>query len=251
MKGHLQPADSLRLVFDWASRQDRRRRLVLWVLVAVVLHGGAIFLLGYAPPPMNIRSFSDATLYIAPPAKKALEAYVAASDPALFAPGRVRDGLLDTPALPGYRPSFDQMEFKPLPLPREEVRVMPTLDASLMDALAPARSATTQPEVSVSQLSTQIRVSDNLIDRIVNLESRRSFSAGGAGDLRQSVFLIAVDSDGGVRHAFPRSSSGDERRDLRALEDLMQSRFAPTGDAPLLEWGTVTIFWGADAKAPE
>lgn len=251
MKVHLQPTDSLQLVFDWASRQDRRRRLVMWLLVAVVLHGGAIFLLGYAPPQMNVRTFSDATLYIAPTAKKALDAYVLASDPALFAPGRVRAGLLEAPAVPAYRPSFDQMKFEPLALPREEVRVMPTLDASLLDALAPARSAVSPPSVSLAEVATQIRVSDNLRDRMVNLESRRIFSAGGAGDLRQSVFLVAVDSDGGVRHAFLRSSSGDDGRDLRALEDLMQSRFASTGDAHLLEWGTVTIFWGADAKGPE
>ncbi len=248
MKAHLQSGNSLRLVFDWASRQDRRRRLVLWVLVAVVLHGGAIFLLGYAPPAVNVRTFSDATLYIAPKEKEALDAYVAASDPALFAPGRVRDGLLDTPTVPGYRPSFDQMQFKPLPLPREEVRVLPTLDANLLDALAPPRAAVLPPGVSMSGGRTQIRVSDNLRDRMVDLESGRIFTAGGAGDLRQSVFLIAVDSDGRVRHTFLRSPSGDEGRDLRALQDLMQSRFASNGDAPEFEWGTVTVLWGADVK---
>jgi len=251
MKAHLHSADSLRLIFNWASRQDRRRRLVLWVLVAVVLHGGAIFLLGYAPPLVNVRTFSDATLYIAPTAKEPLDAYVAASDPALFAPGRVREGLLDTPAVPGYRPSFDQLVFKPLPLPREEVRVLPTLDASLLDSLDSAHPAASPPSVSISEIPTQIRVSDNLRDRIVDVESRRILSAGGAGDLRQSVFLVAVDSDGSVRHAFLRSSSGDECRDLLALQDLMQSRFASHGAAPQFEWGTVTIFWGADAKGPE
>lgn len=250
MKTPSHTAESLRLVFDWASRQDRRRRLLLWLLVALVLHVGAIVLLQHTPPMVPIRPVSEAVLFVVSDVDDdGMAAFVSASNPALFAPGRVREGLLDAPPLPVYRPSFDKMDFKPLPLPPPATRVLPSLDARLFDALSTSDNTAALP-VAEMQQQTQIRISPDLDSRAKGHSFKNIMAMKSAGDTQPSVFLVAVDADGRVRHAINRSSAMNEDLDEVVLMDIMRLPFFPLNEvnAPPLAWGTITIYWGEPSE---
>ncbi len=252
MKRHVAaPADSILLVFDWATRQNTSRRLALWLIVALVLHTIPIALLRMAPAPTPSRTISDAVMYISagvPGATDAFGAFVGASSPDLFAPGRIRDGLLAPPELPSYKPSFVDVEFKPLPLPRPLVRVLPPLDASLLAGAgsSPPQSASDGEDgvVPTFNQNTQVTISGgfSFAESVRNLPEVRSQPL--IAPLLQSVFLVGVDSFGRARHVFLRSASGDTGRDALALQDLMRGEFSPATPEEALRWGTVTIYWG-------
>lgn len=243
------PTDSILLVFDWASRQDTSRRLALWLIVALVLHTIPIALLRMAPPPAPARTISDAVLYISsglPGEMDAFKAFVGASSPDLFAPGRVRHGLLTRPQLPSYKPSFVDVEFKPLPLPSEVVRVLPPLDASILSGVVSSRPApdTAAGAESPSTQLTQVSFSDGFSFAESMHSLTEVLSQPLTAPLLPAVFLVGVDGAGRARHVFLRSGSGDAGRDALALQDLMRGEFTHATPGEALRWGTVTIYWG-------
>ncbi len=248
------PAESVGLIFDWASRLDRRRRLVLWIIVALALHVGAIVLLGHKSPRVVNRQPGEETLFVVPLAELGpLEAFVNASDPALFAPGKVRDGLLENPPHPAYRPSFDTMDFKPLPLPEIDARVLPAVDSRLMDVLKSRDQEANRAEADTARLptNTQIRFSASLKPRASSVEFPRVFVAQPEGDFFPTEFLVAINREGGVHHVFPRSTTRLSEKAAGALQDLLQARFEKSESADPLTWGTVTIHWGLGEASPQ
>jgi hypothetical protein len=242
------PGESVGLIFDWAARLDRRRRLALWLLVALVLHAGAILLLGHQPLKSVNRQPGEETLFVVSSADLgALEAIVNASDPALFAPGQVRDGLLDLPPHPTYRPSFDTMDFKPLPLPKVDARVLPAVDSRLMDFVKSRAKDKNPGSRSPAALptKTQIRFSASLEPRASQVAFPRVTALKPDGDFLPSEFLVAINRDGGVHHVFPRSTTRLSDQATAALQDLLLAKFDVSDSADALTWGTVTIHWGA------
>lgn len=243
-----QPAgESVALIFDWAARLDRRRRLVVWLVVALLIHIGALFLLGHQAPKVIPRLPDEATLFVLSNQEfSALEAFVNTADPALFAPGQVRDGLLENANHPRYRPTFDTMEFKPLPLPREVVRILPRVDARLMDAVksAGAQSMTAGEIAPSAPTRTQVRISDELTSRATSMNWGRTTAVIPDGDFLPSEFLVAVDGEGMVRHVFPRSSTRNNSQSSAVMQDLFDGQFEKSHASPQLTWGTVTVHWG-------
>jgi len=239
------PVESVGLIFDWAARLDRRRRLLVWLLVALVLHVVIIVALGHKSPKVNYRQPDEATLFVASPEEsRGLAAYISASNPALFAPGEVRDGLIADPSPPKYRPSFDTMDFKPVPLPRGDVRIVPTVDARLTDSVKSAKNVGDAVRAAGIPATTQIRFSPSLQARASDVEFPRTSVVQPDGDFTPSEFLIAVNRDGGVHHVFPRSTTRISSEAVATLQDLLRARFQPSETADDLTWGTVTVYWG-------
>jgi hypothetical protein len=243
-------SDRLRLLFDWASAQDARRRLALWLIVALLLHSAAwlVFRISY-PPPEPIR-FSDATLYVLLPGsaeEKRLAPFLAAADPALFAPEDAHGRELIAPPLPAYEPSFTVAKPQLLPLADSQPRVLPPL----IRDFGPVPVSEAEPVALLSSAPTEetaVVFSGSLVARPVTEWPKRKFTVRPRDELEASRFLIAVAPDGRVLHVVKDGPTGV--LDDAASIYLMHLRFARGPDSSTA-WGMATFHWGLDVKREE
>lgn len=249
MSARVSRENSWRPVFDWAARLDRNRRLGLWIVVAVFVHAGLVILLQVTPGEGGAedRTINAAKLYILPASKMSPEvaAFIDAENPALFATDAGISAQVPGPL--AWRPSFDLMEFRPLPLPHESARVLPPMDPSLIAALAvPAAETSPAPgSTPLAVTSTRVESTLGLAGRELAEFPKRLRTIPAAGDVTPTELLVAVGPTGEVRHVMMRVGSGDSARDSAAMRAIFETGFQPDPDAPDSAWGLVRILWGA------
>ncbi|MGH8045673.1 MAG: hypothetical protein ACREKL_00375 [Chthoniobacterales bacterium] len=240
----------LRLLFDWASAQDTPRRLALWLFAALLIHAGAFLLFRVTWPPAAPVRISDANIYVllpGSPDEKRLAPFLAAADPALFAPERPHGHEIPAPAIPAYRPSFAVAVPQPVPLPDAQSRMLPPLirdtgPVPVADESAPATLSPSPAE------RTQVIFSSTLGDRAPKDWPQMKFTARPGDELAPARFLIAVAPDGRVLHIV--KDSPHDVLDDDASQYLMRLRFNRGADSQVM-WGTATFYWGLDVKREE
>ncbi len=259
--------DRIRLLFDWASAQESGRRLALWLIVAVLLHGCAYLLFRVSYPPPSSPRISDATLYVllpdSPQARK-LAPFLAAKDPALFAPEKMHGQELQTPPIPAYEPSYAVSTPQLVPLPDSQPRVLPPLIRDF--GPVPVTEPPVEP-LSLPPPATKTRVlfSAALQARAPQKWPKARFTARPGDQLAPAQFLIAIAPDGRVLHVLKDSDSaalrgpgssgiapGDDNQALddEALQFLMSLWFQRGPDSRTA-WGTATFHWGLDVHREE
>jgi hypothetical protein len=251
--------DRLRLLFDWASAQRSGQRLALWLVVAILLHAGAwlLFRVTY-PPPAAVR-VSDATLYVllpgSPPAAR-LAPFLAAADPALFAPEDSHGREIAPPSIPAYRPSYAVARPQIVPLPDHEPRILPPLirDYGPVPISEPAGTIAS-PAAPAGK--TEVAFSEALASRPPPQWPEAHFRARPGDELAPTRFLIAVAPDGRVLHVLKdiglsgrMLGTENPALDDAASQFLMQLRFQ-RGETSQVVWGTATFHWGLDLKREE
>lgn len=240
----------LQLLYDWAAAQNAPRRLTLWLLIALLLHGGTFLLFRVVWPPAVPVRVSDAGIYLlipGSPEAERLAPFLAASDPALFAPERNRSSVLPDPTIPSYRPSFAVAAPPLVPLPDTQPRILPPLLRDL-GPVPVAEKSPRVPSVATPAEKTQIVFSENLATRAPADWPEMNFTARPGDPLPPTGFLIAVAPDGRVLHVM-KDGPGDVLDD-DASQYLMHLRFGRGGDAGTV-WGIATFHWGRDVKRRE
>jgi hypothetical protein len=251
--------DRLRLLFDWASAQQGGRRLALWIIVAVLLHGAAYVLCRVTYPSPSPTRISDATLYVLLPNSaeaRSLAPFLAAADPALFAPEASHGAKLVTPPIPAYEPSYAVAKPQLEPLPDVQPRVLPPLLRDLGPVAVADAPVTAAPQ-PVPADDTQVLFSESLQGRLPKQRPKVRFVARPGDQLAPMRFLIAVAPDGRVLHVVRDSdpsgiTPGDDNKAMdeaaaRFLNDLWFQR----GPDSNVTWGTATFYWGLDVKREE
>ena len=251
--------DRLRLMFDWASAQKGGRRLALWLVAAVLLHCAAYLLFRVSYPPLSPSRISDATLYVllpGSPEARRLAPFLAAEDPALFAPEKIHDREMPAPPIPAYQPSYAVATPQLEPLPDSQPRVLPPLirDFGPVPVAETPVAASSQP---MPAKDTQVVFSAPLQSRAPQQWPQANFGARPGDELAPTQFLIAVAPDGRVLHVLkdPDSAGTTLGDDNKALDDaasqfLMRLSFQRGPDSQVA-WGTATFHWGLDVKREE
>lgn len=237
----------LHLLFDWASAQDDRRRLALWIVVALALHAGAYTLFRLSYPVPRAARISDATLYVLLPGSREsslVAPYLASADPALVAPEGRPNLKLSPPAIPAYKPSYATWTPVVSPLPDAQPRVVPPLvrvyaPVEVSDSYAPP------PHQAAPARDTQIVFSPSLASRAPRNRPQLHFVTTRGEQLAPSQFLLAIAPDGRVLHVLKNGSG-------QALDDdaskYLMSLWFQRGNGSAIAWGTATFHWGLDVK---
>ncbi len=242
--------DRLRLLFDWASAQDGVRRLALWLLAAAALHAGAYLLFRVTYPTPTPARISDATLYVLlpnSPEVRRLAPFLAAADPALFAPEKMHGQEMLAPSIPAYEPSYAVATPQLEPLPDFQSRILPPLvrDFGPVPVADAPLAAVRQP---LPARDTQVVFSAALQPRAPKKWPKARFAARPGDQLAPAQFLIAVAPDGRVLHVFKDGKTGvlDD-----AASQFLTALWFQRGPDSHVSWGTATFHWGLDVKREE
>lgn len=235
------------LMFDWV--QDHRRRLALWLVVALLLHVGAYFLFRVVQPPASPAPPLDRAIHVlAPGSPEAirLAAFIEANDPSLVAADRIGPISIPDPAVPAYRPSYSTAPPPLAPLPDPQPRILPPVlrEAGAVPMPNPQSTLTLPPPA----METQVVFGGDLAERGVVSAPDWEFAEKPGGLLPPAVFLIAVDEKGRVLHVFEQESTSNRALDSAAAQRLFELRF---DEAPGRSWGTATFHWGAEETREE
>lgn len=244
----MKPAEGLTLLFDWPSRHSVHVGLPLALVVSALLHGAGIAAFQLMPPKSPAWERRSAAAYVLPsglPAAKYLERIIAATDPALFSPVALEERDLREIPTAKYSASFDTWEpsLEPPPAVRQVV-------LSPVAAFGPVRKPAPPPDSPSGPTftpPTKLSFSGGLQEREFTPAESAAFTAPPRQNLLPAEFLVAAAPDGGVLHAFPLSSSGNEDLDRNALAGLLAGKFsASTSSSPA--WGLATFLWGSDVS---
>ncbi len=244
------PAERLAFLFEWAQH-DRRRRLGLWLLVAIALHAGAYFLFRIEYPRAEPARLNEGALYLllpGSPDRPRLNAFLDSTDPSLFAPERT-SLVTPPPTIPAYEPSYLATRPPLEPLTESRGRVLPPLPVDL-GPVPVAEPAFARPALPPPASDTRLQTSANLRARLpANLPAMR-FTARPGDQLPPARFLIALAPDGRPLHVVRDGVGVNATLDDQAARYLMALRFT-RGHATTIDWGTVTFHWGLDVTRKE
>lgn len=226
---------------------------MLWFLLVLMINTIGLIIFRMDIPPATPRDLSDATLFIPAPDSdlaKELGAYLAASDPALFAADRSPRKRLE-PTLPGYRPSFDQMEVEPLPLPAPEGRMLPALagDFGAVIVNDPADAMPYAPPADSPLPATFVRLEGEISGRSWKEAPVLREIAPPDATLLPTIFTVGVTPAGRIRHAILKQGSGNAGADTAALQAVLRSQLNTDAEGSGPAWGMLTIHW-APLPAP-
>lgn len=237
----------VRLMFDWAH--DHRRRLALWLIIAVLLHIGAYFLFRIVQPAAAPAPTLDTAIHVlAPGSPEAarLAPFIAANDPSLVAPDRIGPVEIPDPTIPPYQPGYAAAPPPIAPLPDPQPRLLPPIVRDVGPVPMPNIRSTLV--IPAPARETTISFSGGLENRKRSTLPDPGFPANPGDALPAAVFLLKVDPAGGVVHVFQQESTGNRELDLLAAGYLSGLRF---DEAPGPAWGTAIFHWGMDVKREE
>lgn len=246
------PSERLALLFEWAQH-DRRRRLGLWLLVAMGLHAGAYFLFRIEYPRPQPSRLNDAALYVLLPdssERPRIAAFLESADPALFAPERTSLAV-PLPVTPAYEPSYVASRPELEPLPEKASRVLPPLPIDF-GPIPVAEPSLKRPSLPPPVRETQLQVSVNLLGLIPkDLPAMSSFEARPGDQLPPARFLVAVAPDGRPLHVIRDGIGVNPTLEDAASRYLMALRFKRASEPAGITWGTATFHWGLDVTRRE
>ncbi len=242
----------VRLLYDWTPRHAQRRRLVYWIVVALVLHVAAYFTFRASYPAPTGIAPANARLIMLPPdseAARRLAPIIATADPSLYATDRSIHRSAP-PAIPTYHPSFENAAPPLQPLPATTARLLPSLPRDGGPVVVDDGRPATPPRPAPAR-DTAVNFAGDLSGREIIARPTAAFTARPGDPLTRSRYLIAVDAAGSVRHVFEIEGTASPDINTVSIPYLLGFQFAP-GNAPTdpesLAWGTATIHWGLDVR---
>lgn len=240
----LQRLESSRLTFDWFRQHSVSYILPALLIGALVAHLAALYVFGAGfPSPVAILPPPGQVTFLSRGSEQndALLKWIEAQDPALVGLRRSAPPpeLLDVP----YTPSFAEVRALPR---RPQIEPAPVTfpPARPLSSFTNALPSQGTKSLKLPPPPTRVEFSPALATRQIG-EAPLSVYAQPGTILRPTVFFVGVNSDGLPSYVFVRATSGDQRIDREAEIHLASRRFHPSDLA--VEWGTVTIVWGADA----
>jgi hypothetical protein len=241
------------LVFSWAPPRKRRRALIVFLILSLLLHALCFYVfqivypptVALMPPPARVALISPDD-----PESLALLRWVEAEDPALTTTTQ-RLSETKSPALPPvqHRPSYASHQPKLKILPP----VMPDFSIPSSAAIGPVRLPQVKANASAPGLARKTTANfaglpSALGDPIFADFRFRLTRPDAPANAR---FRVAIDERGTIRFCFLIESSGDPALDEQARNFLQLCRLKTKEDLPVtngtaLFWTTATILWGND-----
>lgn len=227
-------------VFRWPIEHPIHLLLPGMVIVSLLLHALAAYLIVVRPPPPADLSHWQAKLVLLPDEGKSGVSLLAARDPSWMAPGRYRGRLL--PEVRHERMATGlKTQLPPLlaaPPAHAADRWAPALPpVSVRPWLAPPPPPQAPPSFAAAGArfeSGAAGVTDDVLARLRAVAPDRP--PGHATEL-----FVVLAPTGDVRHAWVLHGSGDAALDLAAQRAVQRARFASGGRAV---GDVLHIFWG-------
>jgi hypothetical protein len=241
------------LVFSWAPPRKRRRTLVVFLILSLLLHALCFYIfqivypptVALMPPPARVTLISPDD-----PESLALLRWVEAEDPALTT---TTQRLPETKSflLPPvqHRPSYASHQPKLKTLPP----LLPDLSIPSSAAIGPVRLPRMKANASAPGLAR--KTTANFADLPAALGEPVfpdfKFRLTRPDAPANARFRVAIDERGVIRFCFLIESSGDPALDEQARNFLQLCRLKIKEDSPVtngtaLFWATATILWGND-----
>lgn len=231
-------------MFDWA--QDHRRRLALWIFIALVLHTGAYFLFRVVEMTPSPSPSLDTTIYVLPPNSpeaRRLAPLIASEDPSLAAADRIGPISVPDPPIPKYRPGYATASPRVAPLPDPDRRLLPPVihdfGAVTVPDLPSTRITPTPATRSMIEFGGELAGRDARTPKPTNLFARPE------DHLPPATFLVKIDKSGRVLHVLEQEGTQNRELDAAAMAFLSNLTFSE-GIGPA--WGTATFHWGNDIQ---
>ena len=241
------------LVFSWAPPRKRRRALIVFLILSLLLHALCFYIfqivypptIALMPPPARVTLISPDD-----PESFALLRWVEAEDPAL---STTTQPLPETKPLVlplvQHRPSYASHEPKLKTLPP----LLPDLSIPSSAAIGPVRLPRMNANASTPGLAR--KTTANFADLPTALGdpvfADFKFRLTRADAPANARFRVAIDERGAIRFCFLIESSGDPALDEQARNFLQLCRFTTKENSPVtngtaLFWTSATILWGND-----
>ena len=240
-------------VFSWAPPRKRRRALVVFLILSLLLHALCFYIfqivypptIALLPPPARVTLISPDD-----PESLALLRWVEAEDPALTTTTQ-RLPEAKSLALPPvqHRPSYasHQPKLKTLPPLQSDLSIPSSA------AIGPVRLPRMKANASAPGLAR--KTTANFADLPAALGepvfADFKFRLTRPDAPANARFRVAIDERGAIRFCFLIESSGDPALDEQARNFLQLCRLKTKEDSPAtngtaLFWTTATILWGND-----
>jgi hypothetical protein len=241
------------LVFSWAPPRKRRRTLIVFLILSLLLHALCFYIfqivypptVALMPPPARVTLISPDD-----PESLALLRWAEAEDPALTT---TTQRLPETKSfvLPPvqHRPSYASHQPKLKTLPP----LLPDLSIPSSAATGPVRLP--RMKANASAPGPTRKTTANFADLSPALGepvfADFKFRLTRPDAPANARFRVAIDQRGAIRFCFLIESSGDPALDEQARNFLQLCRLKTQGDSPMtngtaLFWTTATILWGND-----
>lgn len=242
------------LVFSWAPPRKRRRALIVFLVLSILLHALCFYIfqivypptVALLPPPARVTLISPDD-----PESLALLRWVEAEDPALTT---TTQRLPETKSLVlplvQHRPSYASHQ----PKLKTLLPLMPAdLSIPSSAAIGPVRLPRMKANASATGLAR--KTTANFADLPAALGdpvfADFKFRLTRSDAPANARFRVAIDERGAIRFCFLIESSGDPALDEQARNFLQLSRLKTKENSPVtngttLFWTTATILWGND-----
>jgi hypothetical protein len=239
------------LVFSWEPPRKRRRALIIFLIVSLLLHAFCFYVFQIVyPPTVTLMPPPARVALISPdnPESLALLRWVEAEDPALTTTTQ-RLPETKTFALPPvqHRPSYSTHQPK--------LKALPPLapDLSIPSSAAIGRVPQTKPIAAGPGLTRKTTAQFDDLPAALGEASFADFKfrLTQPGAPANARFRVAIDTGGAIRFCFLIESSGDPALDEQARNFLQLCRFNIDQNATkiggtALFWTSATILWGND-----
>ena len=247
--------DAAPLIFSWAPPRNRRRALIVFLILSFVLHSLCFYIFQIVYPPTVALLPPPARLTIISPDNPeslALLRWVEAEDPAL-ATTTQRTPEAKSFVLPPieHRPFYATHEPKLRTLPPPE----PDLSIPSSAAIGPVRPPPLKGSTSGLTRKTMALFADLPSDFGDPIFPDFKFRLTRPDAPANARFRVAIDEGGVIRFCFLIESSGDPDLDEQARNFLQLCRFKSPNRTDAKEngparnalfWTTTTILWGND-----
>ena len=240
-------------VFSWAPPRKRRRALVVFLILSLLLHALCFYIFQIVYPPTIALLPPPARVTLISPDDReslALLRWVEAEDPALTTTTQ-RLPEINFLVLPPvqHRPSYASHQPKLKTLPP----LLSDLSIPSSAAIGPVRLPRMKANASAPGLAR--KTTANFADLPAALGepvfADFKFILTRPDAPANARFRVAIDERGAIRFCFLIESSGDPALDEQARNFLQLCRLKTKEDSPVtngtaLFWTTATILWGND-----
>lgn len=230
------------LLFEWPIRRAPRLALPFFILMAMFMQAGVIFLFSirYGVPAGRLPE--SPRFYFIPSGSEAanrLAPWLEANDPSIFSPSRATAAAVPAPPPLRYRPSYEEPPPPPRPLPPEKERTLEPPELPLVgEASRGIRSKPAAIPVLQSGKTT-VQWMDGLSNRSPS-EPESAPQVGFTGAVEPSSYQVGVASDGEILCCVLTASSGDPAIDDSGRSWILSRKFPPEKG---VSWGRVLIHW--------
>lgn len=237
-----------RLKFHWPQRPQVSLALAGFLLLSVLAHGLAFYILQVvdppgvviSPPPVQVSLLTGTT-----PENHALLQWIDANDPAAIANTHE---IVPTDLYPPYQRAPVDVSATPKSPDENEAAVPFPPAEETMAVIGSAQESTQAPTAALLPRPTELRFSGQLSGRKIVKQPPLKFDAS-VESLAPASFMVGVGPDGKVLYTFFLGIETDDKAKAKAEDYLGKVEFSrQAGDD--IAWGIATYYWGDDSGQP-